>query len=317
MDARPLSAAAAAAITGVQVGASIVATRFVVEQSAPASLALLRYAIGLLCLLPVVLLAGPRPRFAPRDVLPIALLGIAQFGVLIMLLNYALRVVPSARAALIFATFPLLTMLVAAALGAERLTAAKVLGVVVTLAGVGCALGERALARGGTGRAWVGELVVFLSALIGAVCSVFYRPYLRRYRALPVSAFAMLASVAFLAVPAAGEGFFGALPRFTGAGWLAVLLIGLGSGGGYYLWLWALDHASPTEVTVFLALSPITATLLGGALLGEAVSRLIWLGVALVTLGLALATAGIGGPETAPKPPTLGAPRRSRGVPRC
>jgi len=90
MDARPLSAAAAAAITGVQVGASIVATRFVVEQSAPASLALLRYAIGFLCLLPVTLLVGPRPRFAGRDVLPIALLGIAQFGVLIMLLNYAL-----------------------------------------------------------------------------------------------------------------------------------------------------------------------------------------------------------------------------------
>jgi drug/metabolite transporter (DMT)-like permease len=295
--ARPLSAVAAAAITGVQVGASIVATRFVVEQSGPASLALLRYAIGFLCLLPAVLLAGPRPRFAPRDVLPIALLGIAQFGLLIMLLNHALRVVPSARAALIFATFPLLTMLVAAAVGAERLTGVKVLGVLVTLGGVGCALGERALQRGGADHPWVGEMVVLLSALVGAVCSVLYRPYLRRYRALPISAFAMLASVVVLAVPAAGEGFFDALPRFTGAGWLAVLLIGVGSGGGYYLWLWALDHASPTEVTVFLALSPITATLLGGPLLGEAVSPLAGVGVALVTLGLWLATRTVAAPR--------------------
>src|SRR5437870_5470773 len=100
----------------------------------------------------------------------------------------------------------------------------------------------------------------------------------------------MLASVGFLAVLAAGEGFFGSLPRFTAGGWLAVLLIGVGSGGGYYLWLWALDHAPPTEVTVFLALSPITATILGGTLLGEPVSALAALGVALVTAGLWLAT---------------------------
>jgi drug/metabolite transporter (DMT)-like permease len=268
----------------------MVATRFVIEQTAPASLALLRYAIGFLCLLPAVLLSAPRPSFAGRDVLPIALLGIAQFGVLIMLLNYALRFVPSARAALIFATFPLLTMLVAAAAGAERLTARKTVGVLLTLAGVGCALGERALERGLGGQAWIGELVVLLSALVGALCSVLYRPYLRRYRALPVSAFAMLASVVALAVPAAGEGFFDAVPRFTGLGWLAVALIGVGSGGGYYLWLWALEHAPPTHVTVFLALSPITATLLGGALLGETVSALAGLGVALVTAGLWLAT---------------------------
>lgn len=284
------AAVLAAALTGVQVGASMVATRFVIEQTAPASLALLRYAIGFVCLLPAVLLAGPRPRFAGRDVLPIALLGIAQFGVLVMLLNYALRFVPSARAALIFATFPLLTMLVAAAAGAERLTLPKAAGVLLTLGGVACALGERALERGTGGRVWIGELSVLLSALVGAVCSVLYRPYLRTYRALPVSAFAMLASVIALAVPAAREGFFAAAPRFTAWGWLAVLLIGVGSGGGYYLWLWALEHAAPTHVTVFLALSPITATILGGALLGEPISAVAVLGVGLVTAGLWLAT---------------------------
>jgi len=96
----------------------MVATRFVVDQTGPASLALLRYAIGVLVLLPAVLVAA-------RDVAPIALLGIVQFGILIALLNYGLRFVPSARAALIFATLPLLTMVVAAALGQERLTLAK------------------------------------------------------------------------------------------------------------------------------------------------------------------------------------------------
>lgn len=167
-------ATAAAAATGIQVGSAMVATRFVVDQTGPASLALLRYAIGFLCLLPVVL-AAPRARFAGRDLLPIALLGITQFGILIALLNYGLQFVPAARAALIFATLPLLTMLLAAALGHERLGASKVAGVILTLAGVGLALGEKALHRRGAAHEWIGEVAVLAAALCGAVCSVLSR----------------------------------------------------------------------------------------------------------------------------------------------
>jgi drug/metabolite transporter (DMT)-like permease len=214
-----------------------------------------------------------------------ALLGITQFGILIALLNYGLRSVSAARGALLFATFPLLTMLFAAVLGHERLTGAKVLGVLATIGGVGLALGEKAIAGG----AWTGELAVLASAASGAVCSVLYRPYLRRYPALPVSAFAMLASVAFLTVLAAGEGSLAAAPRFSPAGWLAVGFIGVGSGVGYYLWLWALSHASATRVTVFLALSPLSAAGLGAVLLAEPVSVLSGLGLGCVAVGLWLA----------------------------
>jgi drug/metabolite transporter (DMT)-like permease len=279
-------ATAAAAATGVQVGSAMVATRFVVDQTGPASLALLRYAIGVLILLPVVLVAA-RPGFARRDLVPIALLGIVQFGVLIALLNYGLRTVPSARAALIFATVPLLTMLLAAALGHERLTAAKTAGVLLTIAGVGVALGEKALGPGARG--WAGELAVVASAVSAAACSVLYRPYVRRYPAIPVSAFAMLASVAFLAVLAAGEGFFAGWPRFTGGGWAAVVFIGFSSGVGYFLWLWALGNAPATSVTVFLALSPFTAAALGALFLAERITGPVVVGLAGVALGLWLA----------------------------
>ncbi|HEV8441075.1 MAG TPA: DMT family transporter [Methylomirabilota bacterium] len=284
-----LLAAAAAAATGIQVGSAIVATRFVVDQTGPASLALLRYVIGACCLLPVALLAAPPARFERRDLLPIGLLGITQFGVLIALLNYGLRSVPSARAALIFATLPLLAMVLAAALGHERLTVAKSVGVLLTLVGVGLALGDKAVQPGGGAGQWLGELAVFAATLSGAVCSVLYRPYLAKYPTLRVSAFAMLASVGFLAVLAAGEGFFGALPRFTRGGWLAVLFIGISSGVGYYLWLWALGHGTPTRVTVFLALSPLTAAGLGALLLAERISSLSGLGLGCVALGLWLA----------------------------
>ncbi len=279
----------AAAASGVQVGSAIVATRFVIDQTDPASLALLRYTIGFCCLLPPALLSR-RMRFARRDVLPIALLGIGQFGILIALLNYGLRLIPAARASLIFATFPLLTMILAAALGHERLTFPKALGVLLTITGVSLALGTNAVADGDVANAWKGELTVFGSALVGAVCSVLYRPYLRKYPALPVSAFAMLASVGFLAILAAGEGFFADFPpSFTTGGWLAVLFIGVGSGMGYYLWLWALGHAPATRVTVFLSLSPVTATLLSVLFLGEQATATTAIGLICVACGLWLA----------------------------
>jgi drug/metabolite transporter (DMT)-like permease len=284
-------ATAAAVATGIQVGSAMVATRFVVDQTGPASLALLRYAIGFLCLLPVVLV-GPRPKFAARDLAPIALLGITQFGILIALLNYGLQFVPSARAALIFATFPLLTMLLAAALGHEPLGARKSGGVLLTIAGVGLALGDKALHGGGAAHQWIGEAAVFAAALSGAVCSVLYRPYVRRYPAVPVSAFAMLASVAFLSILAAAEGFFAGPPDFTGGGWAAVVFIGVGSGVGYFLWLWALGNAPATEVTVFLSLSPFTAATLGAVFLGERLTASTAMGLACVGTGLWLAHRG-------------------------
>lgn len=266
----------------------MVATRFVINQTAPASLALLRYLIGFCCLLPPVLLSA-RVRFERGDLVPIGLLGITQFGILIALLNYGLQFIPSARAALIFTTMPLLTMLLAMVLGYERLTLSKTLGVLLTIVGVGFALGEKAVQRGSAAHEWVGELAVFASALSGAICSVLYRPYLRKYPTLPVSALAMLASVGFLAVLAGWEGFFASFLHFTAAGWLAVLFIGINSGIGYYLWLWALNNTTPTKVTVFLALSPITAAGLGVLLLAESISMMLFLGLAFVALGLWMA----------------------------
>jgi drug/metabolite transporter (DMT)-like permease len=266
----------------------MVATRFVVDQTGPVSLALLRYTIGVLILLPAVLAAG-RPRLAARDITPIALLGVVQFGVVIALLNYGLRFIPSARAALIFATVPLLTMALAARLGHERLRTVKSTGVLLTLAGVALALGEKAWRRVDDPHGWLGEAATFGAALSAAACSVLYRPYLRRYPTLPVSALAMLASVAFLGVLAIGEGFFADWPRFTGGGWAAVVFIGVSSAIGYVLWLWALGNAPATDVTVFLALSPFTAALLGALVLAESITLPAVGGLVCVALGLWLA----------------------------
>lgn len=273
----------AAAAVGVQVGAAIVATRFVVGEVGPATLAGLRYAIGLATLLPFVLAARERSKIAAREWPLIALLGVGQFALLIALLNIGLQTVPAAKAALLFACFPLLTLLVAAALGHERLSWRKSLGVAFTLAGVAMALGPQALAADTA--PW-GELAVLGSALCGAVCSVFYRPVLRRHPALPVSAIAMAAAVLFLGAWAPFEDAAARVPLVSATGWAAIVFIGISSGVGYFLWLWALRHAAASNVTLFLALSPLTAMLLGGLLLHEALPPALIVALLLVALGL-------------------------------
>jgi drug/metabolite transporter (DMT)-like permease len=269
--------------------AAIVAL-FVISETAPCC------AAALLIRLYASATSALAPRCIACNLMPIRLLK-SSIRLTVPLLNYKLRQSRNA-AALIFATFPLLTVVVATILGEERPTAAKTVGVLLTIVGVALAIGERV---GGPGHAtgeWLGELAILSSALAGAICSVLYRPYLRKYPALPVSAIAMLASVGFLALLAAGEGFFNALPQFTRGGWLAVLFIGVSSGVGYYLWLWALGRTTPTRVTVFLGLSPITATALGASFLGEPVSLMLAGGLACVVLGLWIAhrepTTGLG-----------------------
>jgi drug/metabolite transporter (DMT)-like permease len=63
----------------------------------------------------------------------------------------------------------------------------------------------------------------------------------------------------------------------------------LSSGIAYWLWLWALKHAAPTKATAFLALSPVTAALIGTFALGEPAGWGLLLGVACILIGLALA----------------------------
>jgi drug/metabolite transporter (DMT)-like permease len=121
------------------------------------------------------------------------------------------------------------------------------------------------------------------------VCSVLYRPYLRRYPALPVGVYAMAAAVVFLAVWAAFEGLGTRLGQLSASAWAAVLFIGVTSGGGYFLWLWALRHASASRVSLFLALSPLTAIALGGLWLGEAATPQLWFAFVLVFAGLVVA----------------------------
>lgn len=290
-------ALAAAALTGVQVGAALVASRAVVDELSPAVLALLRYAIGVALLALMWRGGGRAAGAAPMplgDRVALALLGVLQFGVPVLLLNHALGLIHASLAALIFSTFPLLTLLLALAAGHERWRGSLALAVLVSMGGVALALGEQALGAAGAGlpaeHLLQGAALCFGAALAGASCAVMYRPYLARHPAATIGVWAMAASVLALLPLAWAEGAPAQVAGLSARGWGAVLFVGASSGIGYWLWLWALAHAPATRVTVFLALSPLTAAVLGHGVLGEPWSLALLAGSVAVLLGLALAT---------------------------
>jgi drug/metabolite transporter (DMT)-like permease len=292
----------AAAATGVQIGATIVASRAVIGEVPPLTLALLRYAIALLCLAPWILktfrpltrttTAQAAIKFKKNDVLAIAALGVGQFAVLVLLLNLGLQRIGAAQTALVFSLFPLLTLFLSALCGRERVTAALLFGVLLSVAGVALALAPKLAGPAAAAHHadWWGEAVVFASACIGAACSVLYRPYLQRYPTLPLSGISMLAAVCSLLVMAGVSGALAPLAAMSAGAWWVVLGIGVFSAMAYLWWLYALKHESPTRVTVFLALNPVTAGLLGHWFLAEPLTSSALAAMALIALGLWLAT---------------------------
>jgi drug/metabolite transporter (DMT)-like permease len=258
----------AAALVGIQVGACIAGSRWLVHDLGPLSLTFLRYAIALASLLPF--LAGAPAawaRLGARDAAVVALIGIAQFG--------------------LFATFPLMTMIIATLAGYERFDAALALGVGLSIVGVGLALGVRRSSMAG-GDLAIGAACVLAAALCGALCSVLYRPLLQRHAMLPMGALAMAAAVAVLAPAAWAEGLASRASALRPSQWVVLAAIGLSSGVGYWLWLWVLKHTAPTQATTFLALSPATAALIGALALGEPLGAGFVAGLVCIFIGLAV-----------------------------
>ena len=291
----------AAAATGVQIGATIVASRAVIGEVPPLTLALLRYAIALLCLAPWILktfrpltrttTAQAAIKFKKNDVLAIAALGVGQFAFLVLLLNLGLQRIGAAQTALVFSLFPLLTLFLSALCGRERITAALLCGVLLSVAGVALALAPKLSTQALAQHAdWWGEAAVLASACIGAACSVLYRPYLQRYPTLPLSGISMLAAVLSLCLMAGASGGLAPLAQMSAYAWWVVGGIGVFSAMAYLWWLYALKHESPTRVTVFLALNPVTAALCGYWLLGEPLTSSTLAAIGLIALGLWLAT---------------------------
>jgi drug/metabolite transporter (DMT)-like permease len=269
-------------------GSAAAVTRYLVGNADPITLAILRWGIGFICLLPVALLL--RVRWPLRsDWLAVAALGICFFGLFFVLYNIAVSYTTAARAALALSTLPLQTMVVGALLGIEPLTKRKSLGVGIAVLGVIAALvsGLSAAPPG----AWRGELIMVGAVLCMSFYNVWSRPFMQRSSALGFLTVGMGAGAAALLLVGVLTGRVEVLAGFGAPQWIAGIYLGVGGGAlAFILWVLALQRATPTRVANTMTVNPIAAGLLATQLVGEPITPNLVVGLVAVFAGIWIAT---------------------------
>jgi len=269
-------------------GTAAAVTRYLVGNADPITLAILRWGIGFLCLLPVALLL--RARWPQRsDWLAVAALGVCFFGLFFVLYNIAVSYTTAARASLALSTLPLQTMVVGALLGIEPLTLRKSMGVGVAVLGVVAALvyGLSAAPPG----AWRGELIMVGAVLCMSFYNVWSRPFIRRSSALGFLTVGMGAGAAALILVGVLTGRVETLSSFGAPQWIAGIYLGVGGGAlAFILWVLALERATPTRVANTMTVNPIAAGLLAAQLVGEPITPNLIAGLVAVFAGIWIAT---------------------------
>ncbi len=279
-----LAAIASSAIGGVAGGA----TRFVIHATDPVTLGVFRFGTGFLILLPIALFMKSRwPR--GRDWIAVALLGVLFFFAFSVLFNLAYSYTTAARGALTLSTMPLTTMLVGAALGVEKITARKSVGVLVAMAGVFLAL-MLGLADAPAG-AWRGELVMLAATLCMSFYNVWSRPFIARSDPLAFLTAGMGAAALGLLAWAVSIHGFEAAAHFDPSQWLAIAYLGvIGSAGAFILWVFALSRTSPTKTAVTITVNPVFASIVGALAIGEGIGLNLIAGLVAVVAGIWIAT---------------------------
>jgi drug/metabolite transporter (DMT)-like permease len=269
-------------------GTAAAITRYLVGSADPITLAILRWGIGFMCVLPTALLL--RVRWPQRsDWLAVALLGLCFFGLFFVLYNIAMSYTTAARASLALSTLPLQTMVVGALLGIEPLTKRKSAGVGVAVVGVFAALAS-GLSAAPSG-AWRGELIMIGAVLCMAFYSVWSRPFIQRSSALGFLTVGMGAGAAALLLLGVLTGRVAILNSFGLSQWIAGVYLGVVGGAlAFILWVLALQRATPTRVANTMTVNPIAAALLATQLVGEPITLNLIIGLIAVFTGIWIAT---------------------------
>ena len=291
MIPRRLAANAGAFAAAVLFGSSVVAVRVAVQEVPPLSLAVLRFGQGGLLLVFVLVLAGARDllRVKWRDLPLLLILGAVLFTIFPVTFNASLRLIEASRGALILATIPLWSALLARAARSERLSPRQLAGVFLSLVGVGLALAEGGLSwQGGLGTL-AGDALMLVTALCGAAYAVLAQPAFARYNAVTVTTYAMALGTLLLLPAALLEGLVGVLPLIDRQAVALLVYLGVFGGAlGFFLWTFALTRLTPTQVAVYINLNPLVAMVLAAALLAEDLTMGFAAGFGMVLLGVLL-----------------------------
>jgi len=272
-----------AAFSSLSAGIAIVATRLIISDTDPETLAVLRFGIGALCLTPFLLAGFIRNPIAKADWPKVILLGILFFGLFAFLSNAALKYTTAAHGAIGLATSPIITLVLAWIFGRENMTKVKMISVILALFGVTIAVSDSLVENSADKELFFGDMLMLLAALTVSVYSIFAKPYIVKYGGVYFTSVIMAIGVLSLVVvfQLAGESI--ELPNFSPVNWWVVMFLGVVGGAIQFAsYIWALERISPSTVGISLTLAPISAFIFAWPILGEAISYQAIIGLILV-----------------------------------
>lgn len=264
-------------------GSTFLAIRFGNEATPPVWAATLRLALASLLLFAIArLLRMPLPRGAALR--GAAAWGLFNLGVNLTLLYSGEQSVPSGISAVLFATVPLTTALLAAVLGVEALVTRKLVAALIAIGGVAVIFaGELGVAV-----PFGGLLTVFGAATAAAIANVLLKRAPKQ-QVIPLNAVGAAVGAVFCFAASTLLGESHTTPTTTAA-WLPILYLTIaGSLGAFVLFTWLVTHWSVTNASLLGVTVPIIAVLLGGAVKGEQPAALTYVGAAIVIVAVLIA----------------------------
>jgi drug/metabolite transporter (DMT)-like permease len=269
-------------------GSGFIATKIGLQHAAPFTFLTLRFAFGLACLIPIVLITRPRWPGSRRELGHVVAGGLLMHAVHLSGSHYTQYLGMSAGiTALILSVQPLLTALIAARWMNEWLLPRQWWGIATGLAGIGLIVWHKVDVH----EASIGSLVAVVIALAGVTAGTLYHRIFCPVVDLRSAALLQFAVTISVLSPLAWivEGFVVEW-SWALAGSIAFLVI-----GASILAVSALHtlmrRGQATRVTSLIYLTPIFAVGLELILFGEVPSALSIVGIVVTCLGVALVAA--------------------------
>ncbi|HEY8830699.1 MAG TPA: EamA family transporter, partial [Candidatus Limnocylindria bacterium] len=264
-------------------GTTFLAIRFGNEATPPVWAATIRLALASVVLFGIAAaLRMPMPR--GRALRGAALWGFFNLGVNMSLLYIGETTVPSGISAVLFATVPLTTALLAAALNVEPLVTRKLVAAIVAIGGVAIIFAGEL----GVSVPFAGLLTVFVGASAAALANVLLKQAPKQ-QVIPLNAIGTAVGAAVCLVVSTVLGESHAIPA-TMAVWLPILYLTVaGSLGAFVLYSWLVTHWSVSNASLLGVTVPIIAVIVGGLVKGEQPAALTYVGAAVVISAILIA----------------------------
>jgi drug/metabolite transporter (DMT)-like permease len=212
-------------------------------------------------------------------------LGLLGFGCYQILWTTGLTQISAGDSALLVAASPVVTALLAAAVGMDRLTGPKLAGALIAFAGVAVVIGgSQALSLGSS---LVGDALTLGAAVLWAIYTVGASRVVTKIDPLSASTWTVVAGAALLVPLGVAESVNRGNVTVTPEAVVAILYSGaLAAGIANVFVLNAVRYVGPTRATAMQFLVPAGAVVLGAIFLAEPIGAPQVIGGAIIVLGV-------------------------------